>query len=138
MSQFFGTNKDRLYLAFYRRGVVNPEDAKYHTALLLVPKTVKDKTKVNRYHVKNDIANGKVQWVFPDDDTPNTRTLKLISVLYLGKVASRKKVLEDTLKAVPIVQDDPAWRCRHWVWSAVEACQIYFGQKFGSSSIDSF
>jgi hypothetical protein len=134
MSQFLGMNKDRLYLAFYRRGRVKPDDAKYHTALLLVPKTVNDGTVLQRYHVKNQIIDGKTQWVFQDPEEVRPRTLRLVSVLYLGKVASKKKV-RDAMKIVPIVQDDPAWRCRHWVWSAVQVCQIYFWQEFYGSSI---
>jgi hypothetical protein len=100
MSQFLGMNKDRLYLAFYKRGRVKPDDAKYHTALLLVPKTVNDGTVVQRYHVKNEIIDGKIQWVFPDSEEAKPRTLRLVSVLYLGKVASKKKVLQDALKTV--------------------------------------
>ena len=51
-------NKDRLYLAFYKRGQVKPDDAKYHTALLLVPKKVKDGNVVQRYHVKKTKLSG--------------------------------------------------------------------------------
>ena len=87
---------------------------------------IQDGTVVQRYHVKNEIIDGTIQWVFPDPEEAKPRTLRLVSVLYLGKVASKKNVFQDALKTVPIVQDDPTWRCRHWVWSAVQVCQIYF------------
>ena len=85
MLQLLGMNKDSLYLAFYKRRQVKPDGAKRHTALLLMPKTVNVGTVVQRYHVKNKIIDGKIQWVFPDPEETKPRSLRLVSVLYLGK-----------------------------------------------------
>jgi hypothetical protein len=41
-----------------------------------------------------------------DPEEANPRTLKLVSVLYLGEVASKKNVFQDAFKTVAIVQDD--------------------------------
>ncbi|KAJ7204627.1 hypothetical protein B0H12DRAFT_468095 [Mycena haematopus] len=116
----FNRNKPRLYIAYYTRGRVNATDVPFHTALLLAPKNPSSAAPDTvRYHVVNPIEGGKEVWKYEDRDTI-FRTEKLVAVLLLGKVGN-KKDLDDLLEAIPLVQDDPQWRCRHWVWAAIDS-----------------
>lgn len=125
MPEIFGTNKFRLYLAFYRRGQVKQGDARFHTSILVLPKKPDMKRKsARRYHVKNlVVGDGQVQWVYDHNDI-QPRTDRLVALLFVGKVTSKSN-LDATLvdpDQVGIVQGDPGWRCRHWVWNAVNVC----------------
>lgn len=77
-----------------------------------------------RYHVKNlVVGDGQVQWVYDHNDI-QPRTDRLVALLFVGKVTSKSN-LDATLvdpDQVGIVQGDPGWRCRHWVWNAVNVC----------------
>jgi hypothetical protein len=119
----FGTNKDRIYIAYYPSGAVNNE-LKFHVAILLVCKSPVDPnaTETVRYHVTNRISPGGRQvWVFEAKITQDC-TLSLYGLLLLGKLPSEysRAYVNSIMAAVPIVQDNPNWRCRHWVLNAIQ------------------
>ncbi|KAJ7163757.1 hypothetical protein C8R46DRAFT_902324 [Mycena filopes] len=116
-------NKRRLYIAYYIRGYVNHGDAQFHTGLLLSPKKPSlqssGRPDTMRYHVTNSInKSGKQVWTYEGKKT-FSQTTKLVAVLFLGKVANGTDI-ESILKRVPVVQNQPHWRCQHWVWSALD------------------
>lgn len=128
-SGFLGGNKQRLYISYYPRGATADDPVKFHTALLLVPKNPQDGSAKEsyRFHVKNGLSNvggvSKEVWEYEDKPTQN-RTTQLWSVQLLGKLkkdVSDKSLSEFFNANVQVVQDDPRWRCRHWVWAAIQA-----------------
>lgn len=117
-------------MAMYSRGIVNPGDMKYHTALLLVPKDPDvNKEQAFRYHVRNTLVPGckgyEVKWEFESVMTSN-RTSRLRSVALLGKISITEESLREILEAVPIVQEDKEWCCCHWAWSAIKVRLLDF------------
>ncbi|KAI0040114.1 hypothetical protein FA95DRAFT_1683958 [Auriscalpium vulgare] len=116
-------NKPRLYLALYVRGGGRPGDtvsAKYHSALLLIPKGTSLNSTSIQYHVKNTIVNsdGSNPWVFAVESSAS-RPVRLFAMMLLGKLSVPKDELREELSRLPVVQDDPEWRCRHWVYAAI-------------------
>jgi hypothetical protein len=79
-----------------------------------------------RFHVVNkvvedDEGNMKQEWEFDPNPLPvQNRTYSLRSVALLGKISISERKLKELLMHVPINQDDKSWRCRHWVWEAME------------------
>ncbi|KAF8064340.1 hypothetical protein FPV67DRAFT_215839 [Lyophyllum atratum] len=121
-----GRSKPRLYMALYPRGGQPPGGVKYHTALLLIPKGAdpeSDEPNASRYHVTNPLVGGQQVWQF-DPGRTCTQTQKPGALILLGKVVASASQMEKILCEVPVVNDDPAWRCRHWVWSAVDALVV--------------
>ncbi|KAJ7211918.1 hypothetical protein B0H12DRAFT_1156484 [Mycena haematopus] len=125
----FNRNKRRLYIAYYTRRthvVKLTEDATFHVALLLAPKNPSSPTHgatpdAVQYHVTNPIQAGQEVWTYEGKHT-FFRDERLAALLFLGKVRTQNlKDLNDLLEAIPLVQGDPQWRCRHWVWAAIDS-----------------
>ncbi|KAJ7209170.1 hypothetical protein GGX14DRAFT_499352 [Mycena pura] len=121
---FSNRNKDRLYIAYYTRGQAQSNDAPFHTALLLAPKNPSTKIgteDTTRYHVINPLKGGRQLWQY-DEKSAFARTDKLVAVMLLGKLPTswNRQAVSELLRAVPVVQDNPQWRCRHWVWAAID------------------
>lgn len=96
---------------------------KFHTALLLSPKNPDAVNRETiRYHVKNVLVGGVITWVFSTEQVRN-RTKKLLSTALLGKISIPEAELRAILETVPVVQDNSEWRCRHWVWNAIQVCR---------------
>ncbi|KAF5371023.1 hypothetical protein D9615_010037 [Tricholomella constricta] len=117
----FGMNKDRLYMALYIRNA-REGDVRYHTALLRIPKGTglgDISPSAYCYHAVNDIVDGKEVWVYKALPT-RPLSVKLRALLFLGKMEISASDLEQTLKQVPVVQDNPNWRCHDWIWAAMK------------------
>jgi hypothetical protein len=118
----FGSNKDRLYVALYNRGRVNPDDSPYHWALLVGPKTEEVDSDATRYHIRNriDPVSKREIWVYEALPIKAAPTSMILTRIMIAKVADNA-ALERVLERIPIRQGDPEWRCRHWVIEAVAA-----------------
>ncbi|KAK8877672.1 hypothetical protein PGQ11_002618 [Apiospora arundinis] len=116
-----GSNKKRLYVALYPSGVVNNEERRYHWGFLIGPKEEKEKVVPGeRYHVKNDPRG---RWVFEALRLENVRsTATLLVRVVIAKIADERRLIQ-LLRQVPVVQDDPEWRCRTWVAQALRAIE---------------
>ncbi|KAG5635483.1 hypothetical protein H0H81_011087 [Sphagnurus paluster] len=122
-----GKERPRLYMALYWKGAKGPDDVNYHTALLLLPKILDPSSerqqRVRRYHIVNGVReDGTQRWDFkPEHARPRSYLLR--GLVFLGKlqgdVVELECRLERVLERVPIVQEDPAWRCHHWTWAAI-------------------
>lgn len=96
----------------------------YHWALIVGPKTENLNSRGKRFHVKNaDFNLAPLQWKFEEVGIPLIATAMLIVRVLVGKVENMER-LQDTLRLVPVLQNDPAWNCVVWVQSALEALQI--------------
>ncbi|KAK7973795.1 hypothetical protein PG989_015643 [Apiospora arundinis] len=91
-----GSNKKRLYVALYPSGVVNNEERRYHWGFLIGPEEEKEK------------------------NVRSTATL-LVRVV-IAKITDERRLIQ-LLRQVPVVQDDPEWRCRTWVAQALRAIE---------------
>lgn len=105
-----------LYLALYPMAPSPFRDAKYHVAILLVPRepdTAKQET--TRYH-----ATDRTGWKFERVQAYN-RTYDLGSVALLGKLPAGKQEddVHAVLRGVPLHVDDSDWDCVHWATDAV-------------------
>ncbi|TDL22574.1 hypothetical protein BD410DRAFT_828349 [Rickenella mellea] len=117
-----GVNKPRIYMALYARGQIKEGQVKYHTSLLLAPKNPDTSTRKEQcvqYHVVNKIEDGVEVWKFLPTRTMN-RVETLRSVALLGKVSISESSLRSKLEKAKIAQGDKPWRCRHWVWAAIQ------------------
>ncbi|KAF1950373.1 hypothetical protein CC80DRAFT_426903 [Byssothecium circinans] len=114
------SNKNRLYIALYPSGVVNNEERKYHWAFLIGPKAEPGDIPYgdlpgSRYHVKNS-PHG---WAYEEVSLRNVRnTTTLLARILIAKIEGEKRLIT-LLQRLPVVQNDPNWRCRTWVASAL-------------------
>ncbi|KAF2743786.1 hypothetical protein M011DRAFT_212600 [Sporormia fimetaria CBS 119925] len=94
------SNKKRLYIALYPSG----------------PKSeTKETVPGYKFHVKNS----PLGWTFEEvqvEDVRNTNPL-LIRVM-IAKIQDEER-LTALLRRVPVVQNDPNWRCRSWIADAL-------------------
>ncbi|KAB8616630.1 hypothetical protein FH972_025965 [Carpinus fangiana] len=132
------SNKERLYVSLFatgqRQGV--PERV-FHWALTTGPKVETEDSRGHRMHVKNEMrpdgAGGFHQkWVYQDIDVTVLATAQSIARICIGKILDMDKV-RDIVASVPVVQDDPTWRCRQWVIDAVSALASSTGGAVGRS-----
>ena len=80
-----------------------------------------------RYHIVDRVApadNAQAYWIF-EARQAYARSTRLAGVLLLGKVPNSlsNDDLNRIMKSVPMkatVAEDPSWRCRHWVWGALD------------------
>ncbi|KMP01168.1 hypothetical protein DIZ76_011384 [Coccidioides immitis] len=113
-------NKDRLYVAVY----FHKHPGVYHWAFVVSPKDETDaRGKTTRYHVTNKILScdgePKATWQYEKSLLLEADMAKLLALVLVGKVEKSGQELEDSLQKVPVVQDDPSWRCRTWTTSAM-------------------
>jgi hypothetical protein len=123
-------DKRRMYIAYYHRTPTPSLPVKYHTSLLIAPKnpnTTATTKECWRYHVIDRSAPpgdaAKAYWVF-EARMAFARSSKLAGIVLLGKVPHTisDEDVERILRSAPMkatVAEDPAWRCRHWVWAAM-------------------
>lgn len=90
---------------------------RYHWGLLIGPKNESsDNVPGMRYHVKNTPMQG---WKYEEVELDNIlSTSNLLARILIAKVEDYKRVVA-ILRSLPIVQDDPSWRCRTWIASAL-------------------
>ncbi|KAL9099099.1 MAG: hypothetical protein Q9163_005353 [Psora crenata] len=111
------SNKQRLYVALYPSGVVKKEERKYHWGFLIGPKAEKDeKVPGTRCHVKNKPITG---WMYEEVPLSNVRNpTNLLARIMIAKVEDGERLVK-VFRSIPIIQNDPKWRCRTWVANAL-------------------
>ncbi|KAF8900864.1 hypothetical protein CPB84DRAFT_1847103 [Gymnopilus junonius] len=120
-------NKRRLYMALFHRRASEINSMRWHTALVVMPKTpegsVKDAT---LFHIvdKIDGETKKVIWCFDGPQAIYARSHSLAGLVFIGKLKKdvSDEYLHQILNRVPnlhYVEENPNWRCRHWVWDAL-------------------
>ena len=117
------SNKDRVYIALYARGGLDPNS--YHWAIIVGPKNEVEGERGTRYHVRNRYVPeqpGPPVWQYEALAIPLVQTNMLLARVMIGKVLDGSR-LRTVLERVPLVQQDPAWTCRIWVKSAVAALE---------------
>ncbi|KAK0288901.1 hypothetical protein LTR91_018412 [Friedmanniomyces endolithicus] len=102
------SGKLRLYIALYPSGVVNNEERKTHP--------------------RKDGSTKKSSW------TTYLSTTNLLARILIAKVEDHNRVVA-ILRSLPVVQDDPAWRCRAWIATAL-AELARDGKAVGTSQLD--
>ncbi|OAX83017.1 hypothetical protein ACJ72_02618 [Emergomyces africanus] len=116
-------NKDRVYVALYARGGEDPNT--YHWAIIVGPKEEVEGGKGHRHHVKQQLdpaSPSQFKWVYQALEIPLIQTSMLLGRIMIAKVTDSVQ-LRNTLAAVPIVQNNPAWTCRIWVRDAIVALE---------------
>ncbi|KAJ3710476.1 hypothetical protein C8R42DRAFT_379013 [Lentinula raphanica] len=130
-------NKPRICVALYFRGEHHrhPDSTtdSYHSAILLVPKSLKTAVTAWRFHATNSIRTHlepggqsifitDMVWRYEPSQT-TMRTTRLLALVFLGKLPSEVSphdlnvIFRDN---VPVVQNDPTWTCNSWTRSAIE------------------
>ncbi|KAL4950478.1 hypothetical protein BDW69DRAFT_57028 [Aspergillus filifer] len=147
-----GKNKLRLYVALYPSGVVNNEERKYflpihgqfvipgidlqhryHWGFVVGPKSENaPEVPGKRYHVKNIPVKG---WEYQEVDLADVRTTTtLLARVLVAKIEDEER-LALIIRSIPIIQNDPNWRCRTWLANALEAI-AKDGKAVGTSELD--
>ncbi|KAL5337678.1 hypothetical protein BJX70DRAFT_399494 [Aspergillus crustosus] len=99
-------NKKRLYVALYPSGVTNNEERK------------QDSVPGMRYHVKNSALEG---WKYQELGLPDVRfTTSLLARILIAKVEDEDRLIA-IFRSIPVIQNDPDWRCRTWLANALQA-----------------
>ncbi|KAK0452662.1 hypothetical protein EV421DRAFT_1898379 [Armillaria borealis] len=120
----FTANKNRLYIAYLVRHRKRPTDTKFRSCLLLSPKNSKDVTAEEsyQYHSLNviDPSSKKEIWKYEMQRVQN-RTIRIQGVQLVGKLDKNLggEALDEILRQVTVVQDDPSWVCHNWVFDAI-------------------
>ncbi|KAG9234215.1 hypothetical protein BJ875DRAFT_496045 [Amylocarpus encephaloides] len=125
------SGKQRLYIALYAKSGTN-----YHWALLVGPKEEADNSQGKRYHVREEFGHvaGQVRWDYQGLEIQMGQTPLLLIRILFAKVKKPDR-LEQLLSRVVVVQDDPNWRCRHWVRDGVLALKSD-GKTLGTAQLD--
>lgn len=125
------SGKQRLYIALYARGGTG-----YHWALPVGPRDESDSSQGKRYHVRErfDVAAGRNRWDYQGLEIPMQPTGQLLVRIMIAKVEKLNR-LKQLLSRVVLVQDDPNWRCRHWVKDGVLALKTG-GKSLGTAQLD--
>ncbi|KAL4793603.1 hypothetical protein BDV19DRAFT_391029 [Aspergillus venezuelensis] len=114
-----GKNKLQLYVALYLSGVVNNEERKYHWGFVVGPKSENaPEVPGKRYHVKNTPVKG---WEYQEVDLADVRTTTTLLARVLVAMIENQERLVSIIRSIPIIQNDPNWRCRTWLANALEA-----------------
>ncbi|OAG38276.1 hypothetical protein AYO21_07502 [Fonsecaea monophora] len=114
---------------------------RYHWAFLIGPKKEKSAREVPgvRCHVKNvpkPTPHGRaVVWTYEELKLCNVRTTSnLLIRVVIGKVVDMERLL-DTIRNVPLVQNDRMWRCCTWCADVLAALERD-GQALGTAVLD--
>ncbi|KAJ6534105.1 hypothetical protein B0H19DRAFT_1004462 [Mycena capillaripes] len=122
-------SKHRLYISLlYRQNADN-----FHWAITLGPKHERRNTKDSvRYDAANTITaawNGikPVPWRYRYDPVDPLLDTKLVARVLVAKLPAKTSfedwaiTIHETVRAVPLVQGNPAWTCRIWAMQALSA-----------------
>ncbi|KAL4881280.1 hypothetical protein BJY04DRAFT_62723 [Aspergillus karnatakaensis] len=126
-------NKKRLYVALYPSGVTGNEERKYHWAFLVGPKVEREnEASGTRYHVKNDPTMG---WEYQAHEIPDVRiTTTLLARFLIAKIENEERLI-DIIRSIPVIQNDPTWRCRTWLANVLAAI-VQDGKAVGTSELN--
>ncbi|KAJ7249888.1 hypothetical protein C8J57DRAFT_685288 [Mycena rebaudengoi] len=128
-----GRNKPRLYISLlYRQNKDN-----FHWAITLAPKAEIPGTKDSmRYDAANTIHaswDGVLPWRYRCDLVDPLLDMKLVTRVLVAKIASNRSfdawcaLIDQTCRAVPLIQNNPAWTCRIWAHNALGALHALNG-----------
>jgi hypothetical protein len=85
-----------------------------------------------RYHVKNHPITG---WQYEEVSLLNVQsTVNLLARILIAKIENEERLVE-LLRSIPVVQDDPNWRCRTWMANALAALKAD-GKAVGTAQLD--
>ncbi|KAF2455783.1 hypothetical protein BDY21DRAFT_288730 [Lineolata rhizophorae] len=114
------SNKPRLYVALYARG--GAEQDTYHWALVSGPKKETDGSWGKRHHVRQQLYIASDQhhtrWEYEELGIPTAPTRMILVRVMVAKIVQLDR-MEQILRGLPTVQNDPTWTCRLWVRDAV-------------------
>jgi hypothetical protein len=125
-------DKKRLYIGFHTRTASLKTASKYHVSLLLIPKNPvvkwleQEERDLNSvvYHVSNPIDAVLMKDVWGYQSTKVlARTERLAGVMLLGKIDPDRvseEMIGEVLAGVPVINDDPEWRCHDWLFAAIK------------------
>jgi hypothetical protein len=83
---------------------------------LIGPKDEKSKVQGTRYHVKNPPGVG---WIYEETKVDDVRfSAQLLARVLIAKIEDRDRLVA-ILRNIPVIQNDPHWRCRSWVANAL-------------------
>ncbi|KAI5369202.1 hypothetical protein Slin14017_G000810 [Septoria linicola] len=90
---------------------------RYHWGLIVGPKNeTPSQVPGKRYHVRNTPTQG---WKYEEAELHNVRTTNnLLARILIAKVEDHERLVA-ILRSIPIVQNDPNWRCRSWIANAL-------------------
>jgi hypothetical protein len=84
------------------------------------------------YDVKNRPIEG---WRYEEVSLTDVRTTSsLLARILIAKVEDEERLVK-IFRSIPIVQNDPNWRCRTWVAHALEVMAVD-GEAVGTSQLD--
>lgn len=106
---------------------------RYHWGFLVGPKNESSGgAPGKRYHVKNTPMEG---WKYEEVALKDVRvTNNLLARILIAKVEDFERLIT-ILRSVPVVQDDPNWRCRTWIATALSVLERD-GKAVGTSQLD--
>ncbi|CAK7210786.1 hypothetical protein SEUCBS140593_000948 [Sporothrix eucalyptigena] len=129
------SGKKRLYIALYPSGVSNKEERRYHWAFLVGPKNegaANVQVPGTKYHVKNRPVQG---WIYEEVDVADVKsTVDLLARVTIAKVEDEDR-LAGIMRKIPVVQNDPNWRCRSWIADVLSRLKED-GKAVGTSELD--
>lgn len=114
--------------------------SRFHWAFLIGPKVEKTaQVPGRRCHVKNRLNPNphgiSSIWEYEEVQIPNVQnTATLLVRVVIGKVENLGRLLE-ILRSIPVIQNDPGWRCRTWCANALTAI-AKDGTAVGTSVLD--
>ena len=77
----------------------------------------KDQTPGRRLHVKNTPVEG---WKYEEVPLENVQsTTNLLARILIAKIEDEGRLV-GLIRSTPIIQNDPGWRCRNWISTALE------------------
>ena len=106
--------------------------ARYHWGLMIGPRDEREDGRGTRFHaVERLVGPGRMQWEFEERLTATNMALVRIMV---GKVANAARLVQ-TIRGVPVKQDDPQWNCVSWVRQVLQALEAQKKNGLGSSEL---
>nr|POE49203.1 hypothetical protein CFP56_32353 [Quercus suber] len=85
-----------------------------------------------RYHVRNTPGGG---WQYEETPLRSVQsTMNLLARITIAKIDNEDRLIR-ILRNLPVIQNDPDWRCRTWVASALDA-MARDGKAVGTSELD--
>lgn len=85
-----------------------------------------------RYHVTNSPSS---QWNYEEMEVEDVQNAaNLLARVLIAKVEDHGS-LENIFRGIPVIQNDPAWRCRTWIEHALQGISND-GKAVGTSVLD--
>ncbi|KIN98250.1 hypothetical protein M404DRAFT_853188 [Pisolithus tinctorius Marx 270] len=118
-------NKKRIYMSLYAR--TGSQEHIHHFALLVSPKNPTGNNlstwRLHAMNRPNPAYATQQEWQYKPAIVPG-RTTRLLALVLLGKTQRSGEDISNILTAVELVQDDPSWTCKEWVFGAIEVRSV--------------